>query len=142
MNIILEIKRILQLTKILLEIKVLFIKTIIYKKCTIGPFVGEFGHLLSYVLPFVSYLHSKGVKVIYCGPSIHKHFFYDENKKLITDEYIELRDFYNEVSPNCNELIVPNDLKTFVNKFIENSKTNNIPFWNISDHFFLLECIL
>ena len=117
----------------------LYLRTLLFKKCIIGPFVGEFGHLLSYIIPFISYLNSKGIKVSYCGPAIHKPFFYDENKNLIVENYFELRDFYNEINPFCNDLIIPDDLIPDINNFIVNSKKSNKPFWNISNRIFYWE---
>ena len=49
----------------ILKIFYLYLKTLLFKKCIVGPFVGEFGHLLSYIIPFISFLNSKGVKVSY-----------------------------------------------------------------------------
>ena len=50
-------------------------KSIQKKECYFGPFVGEFGHLLSHVIPFVSYLNELGIKITYVGPEIHKPLF-------------------------------------------------------------------
>ncbi|MFN8712856.1 MAG: hypothetical protein ACK5Z2_08375, partial [Bacteroidota bacterium] len=37
-------------------------KTLRKKECFYGPFKGEFGHFLTHNLPFLAYLHSRGVK--------------------------------------------------------------------------------
>ena len=47
-------------------------QTIKKGKCYYGPFKGEFGHMTAHTAPFLMYLHSKGVKIIYCGMELHK----------------------------------------------------------------------
>lgn len=114
-----------------LRLYILLIRTFYKKECYIGPFVGEFGHLLSHVLPFISFLNSKGIKVHYCGPKIHEAFFKDEEGDSIYKTYHELRDFYSEVSPRCNEPIYPADVQLEINKFKSNSKKHNSVYWNL-----------
>lgn len=115
------------------------IKTLYHRECYLGPFVGEFGHLLSHVIPFVTFLHKRGVKVHYCGPLIHKPFFYDQNGIAITYSYFELRDFYSEVSPICNNQVYPIDVKAKVDAFCSNACRSNVPFWDIRDSFYYWE---
>ena len=115
---------------------ILLIKTLYKGECYFGPFVGEFGHLLSHIIPFVTFLHSRGVKVRYCGPSIHKPFFYDQCGIDITYTYLELRDFYSEVSPVCNNQVFPNDVKSKVDNFCIDAFNSNLPFWDIRDFFY------
>ena len=118
----------------------LLINSMVKKECYFGPFVGEFGHLLSHVVPFISFLHSKGIKVNYCGPEIHKVFFYDDKKNLIVKNFYGIRDFYNEVKPFCNDQIYPEDVKLIINNFIDKAKKSNLPFWDIRKRFFYLTC--
>ena len=110
---------------------VLLAKTLIKKECYLGPFVGEFGHLLSHIVPFVSFLSSKGVKVHLCGPKIHKPFFKNENGSVIYESYHELRDFYSEVTPHCNDPLYPVDVQNDINLFISKSKISGSVFWNL-----------
>ena len=114
-----------------IRLYILLIRTFYKKECYIGPFVGEFGHLLSHILPFISFLNSKGIKIHYCGPEIHKPFFRDLEGKLIYETYHELRDFYSEITPRCNEPVYPTDIQSDINKFQSNSKKNNSVYWNL-----------
>lgn len=114
-----------------LKAYLLFLKTFFYKECYFGPFVGEFGHLLSHVIPFISYLHSKGIKVHYCGPEIHYPYFFDNDNKLIVNSFQKLRDFYSEVSPIANDQIFPDDVKKDINNFINKAQSSGLPFWDI-----------
>lgn len=114
----------------------LILQTFYYKECYIGPFVGEFGHLLSHIVPFISYLHSKGVKVHYCGPGIHEAYFVDDNGQPILESFHKLRDFYNEVSPVCNDQIYPDDVQQDIRKFIQLAEHSNSPFWDIRSRDF------
>jgi hypothetical protein len=110
---------------------VLLARTLIKKECYLGPFVGEFGHLLSHIVPFVSFLSSRGVKVHLCGPKIHKPFFKNEKGLVIYESYQELRDFYSEVTPHCNDPLYPVDVQNDINLFISKSKINGSVFWNL-----------
>ncbi|WP_421796955.1 hypothetical protein [Haliscomenobacter sp.] len=112
----------------------LFLTTMILKKCAYGPFTGEFGHLLGHNLPFISYLHSKGVKIHFCGLEIHTPFFIDENGDPTVDKYISIRDFYAERAPSCNSADVPNDVKALTREFITKSKQALSPYWNNENH--------
>jgi len=115
---------------------ILLIKTIYKGECYFGPFVGEFGHLLSHIIPFITYLHSKGVRIHYCGPSIHKPYFVDQYGNPITYTYFELRDFYKEVSPVCNNQVFPKDVKSLVDNFCIDASNSNLPFWDIREIFY------
>jgi hypothetical protein len=114
----------------------LLLRSILQKKCYFGPFVGEFGHLLSHIVPFISYLHSKGIKVYYCGPAIHKPFFYDNMGNLIVESYLELRDFYNEVLPNANDQNYPEDVELDILRFVKSAKSSHLAFWDIRNSRF------
>jgi len=106
--------------------------TLIKKECFFGPFVGEFGHLLSHIVPLLSYLKEKGVDVHYIGPAIHKAYFYDSKSNLIVKSYTDLRDFYSEVAPRCNDQIFPDDVKHQISIFKNDAKKSDLPFWDIS----------
>ena len=77
--------------------------------------------MLSHFIPFVSYLHSKGVRVHVCAPQIH-NFFNDELGNPIYETFTPLRDFYSEVSPKCNMPIYPVDLQQKINEYVNEKK--------------------
>lgn len=108
------------------------------KKCYFGPFTGEFGHLLGHNLPFISYLYSKNVKVIFCGLSIHKPFFRDDKNISIVSNYIGLRDFFDESLPDCNMAKLPDDVNITTNEFIRNAKESKDVYFDNSnlDYYF------
>jgi hypothetical protein len=110
--------------------------TLASKGCFYGPFKGEFGHFLAHTLPFLMYLHSKGVKIHYCGMALHKPFMVDENGESIIASFHELRDFFGEVSPSSNSTIPPQDVSEEITLFIEKTKNTSVPFWNIGDDFY------
>lgn len=128
--------------KILNYIKLYFLlaKILIKRECYIGPFVGEFGHLLSHIVPFISFLYSKGVKVNYCGPAIHRVFFYDNKKKFMLNEFYSLRDFYQEITPFCNDQNYPEDVGVKINNFIYVAQKSNFPFLDLRERFFYFDC--
>lgn len=111
-------------------------KTLKLKKCYYGPFKGEFGHFLAHNLPFLVYLHSKGVKIYYCGMELHKPFLVDEKGTAITHQFIPLRDFFAEIPPTTNNTIPPSDVQDEINKFISEANKSKLPFWNINDDFY------
>jgi hypothetical protein len=112
-------------------------RTLKLKKCYYGPFKGEFGHFLAHNLPFLSYLHSKGVKIQYCGMELHKPFLVDETCESIIEKYYPLRDFFGEVIANANETIPPADVQKEIDKFVTITKQDpSTPFWNIGDNFY------
>ena len=97
--------QILKKTKWRIIFNIIYYRAIKNKECYYGPFLGEFGHLLGHNLPFISYLHSKGIKVNFCGLEMHKPFFYLNNKEMVTHSYIGVRDFFNQSLPDCNSAI-------------------------------------
>lgn len=112
-------------------------RTLRVKKCYYGPFKGEFGHFLAHNLPFLTYLHSKGVKIYYCGMELHRPFLVDENRKSIITEYYSLRDFFGEVIPHSNDVEPPADVQKEIDKFTAIAKADSsVPFWNIGDKFY------
>jgi len=109
---------------------------ILFKKCYYGPFKGEFGNFLGHNLPFLAYLHSKGVKIYYCGMLLHKPFLIDENRNSIIYKWYALRDFFHEVSPRSNETIPPADVQLEITKFEKEAKKSIYPFFNIDDSYY------
>ena len=110
--------------------------TLAMKECYYGPFKGEFGHFLAHTLPFLMYLNSKGVKIHYCGISLHRPFMVDERGESIVASFHELRDFFGEVSPSSNSTIPPQDVAGEIECFMEKTKNTDIPFWDIGDNFY------
>lgn len=111
-------------------------QTLKLKKCFFGPFKGEFGNFLGHSLPFLQFLYQKGVEIHYCGLGIHKPLLVDENGKSIVSTYLELRDFFAEVSPNSNATIPPKDVGELINDFKQDAIKSGVPFWNIDDQYY------
>lgn len=107
--------------------------SLLFKHCYIGPFYGEFGHLLAHYVPFISYLHSKKVKVYYCGLELHKPFFFDDLGGLIVKEYIGIRDFFSENKPDSNSITKPEDVFQSSKFFIKKAKYSIYPYWDLSN---------
>jgi len=114
----------------------LYFTTLLLKRCYYGPFTGEFGHLLGHNLPFIAHLHSKGVKVDFCGMEIHRPFFADENGNEIVSSYLPLRDFFGESAPDCNKADEPEDINTVTARFVNKAKKSFLPYWNNEDHHY------
>ena len=110
--------------------------TLLFKRCYYGPFKGEFGHLLGHNLPFLSYLHSKGVKIYFCGMELYKPFLVNEQGNSIVEEYIGLRDFFKETKFDSNKAEEPEDVKSLTQHFIKKAKGSFLPYWNINDETF------
>lgn len=109
---------------------------LLFKRCYLGPFKGEFGNFLGYVLPFIAYLESKGVKIYYCGMLLHKPLLVNERGESLVHKYYGLRDFFREVSPQSNETIPPDDVQKEIEKFEKDAKASMLPFFNIGDPFY------
>ncbi len=111
-------------------------KTLRKKECYYGPFKGEFGHFLSHNLPFLSYLHSRGVKIHYCGMQLHEPFLLDENGNSLIHSYHKLRDFFAEVAPRLNKVTPPDDVQKEIELFEAKARKSGLPFWNIGDGYY------
>jgi len=103
--------------------------------CYYGPFKGEFGNFLSYVLPFLSYLHKEGIEIHYCGMGLHKPLMKDPKGNYLYSSFHELRDFFKEVSPTTNATVPPADVQESIREFEAKAKASGLPFWNIGDQF-------
>lgn len=110
--------------------------TLLLKRCYYGPFKGEFGHFLAHTLPFLAYLHRRGVKITYCGMDLHRPFLVDEQGNSILHEFIPLRDFFAEVSPRSNSTVPPADVQQVISGFEKRAGQGLTPFWNIGDDFY------
>lgn len=111
-------------------------ETLLKKECFYGPFKGEFGHFLAHTLPFLTYLHKQGVKIRYCGMKLHSPFLVDEYGQSIIHEFIELRDFFGEISPRSNSTVPPADVRVKIDEFKACAEKSGLPFWNIDDDFY------
>ena len=111
-------------------------RTRIKGECYIGPFIGEFGNFLSFILPYLNYLQSKGVKVHYCGMQLYKPFMYDENKQLIVSSFDEVRDFLYESTPNGNSGSLPGDVELQIKKFTSVAHKSGLPYWDLANDYF------
>lgn len=109
---------------------------LLFKRCYYGPYKGEFGNFLGHNLPFLAYLHSKGVKIYYCGMLLHKPLMVDENGKSIVYKFYPLRDFFKEVSPSANNTIPPPDVQAEIDMFEREAKNSWFPFFNVGDTFY------
>lgn len=111
-------------------------ETLAKKECYIGPFKGEFGHILGHTTPFLMYLHKQGVKIHFCGMKIHEPYFKDEEGNSILTEFHELRDFFAEVSPSSNSTKVPVDVQKEIDLFSGKAQKSGLPFWNLDDDYY------
>lgn len=102
--------------------------------CRVGPFEGEFGHVLGHVLPFVRYLYDRNVAVDFCGLDIYKPLFVDEQGRSIVKRYVDLREAFHESPPfSQGQLSAPTDVVATRDSFIMEARHSPIPFWDISD---------
>jgi ADP-heptose:LPS heptosyltransferase len=77
------------------------------------------------------HLHKKGVKIHYCGMSLHKPFMLDENGKSILSSFTELRDFFGEIKPSANQNKVPRDVAKQIENWKIKAKATGMPFLDI-----------
>lgn len=118
----------------------LFRETIKNGKCYLGPFVGEFGHVLGHIVPFISYLYKKGVKVEFCGIDLFKPYFIDDKGNCLVEHYHSIPDFYGEITPIMNQMVYPDKVKETIKDFYNKANDSGMPFWDISDSFFYEKC--
>lgn len=123
-----------RLNLLLASIKVSYwyYQTLKSKRCSYGPFTGEFGHLLGHNLPFIAHLYSKGVEVDFCGMEIYRPFFVNEKGEEIVSSYLPIRDFFKEATPNSNRSQEPLDVQSVSKNFISSSKKKVSPLWNMN----------
>ena len=114
----------------------LYFKTILFKKCYIGPFSGELGHLLAHIVPFVAYLKTKNVRIEYCGLEIYRPFFLDETGQEIVHSFLPLRDFFKESQPSSNQAKEPNDVQEITTTFVQKAQKSIYPYWDLSNFDF------
>jgi hypothetical protein len=106
------------------------------KKCYVGPFKGEFGHMTAHTAPFLMYLHKCGVEIVYCGMEIHLPLLIDDKGNSIITDFRPLRDFFSEVSPKGNSTQPPHDVQIRIDAFEREAKESGLPFWNLGDNFY------
>lgn len=101
-------------------------------ECYIGPFIGEFGNFLLHILPFISYLNNKGIKVNYCGLELHRPFLKDNIGSNFINSFTSLRDFFKEVKPSGNNIKgLPEDVQTEISNFISEANQSEFPLLDI-----------
>lgn len=103
------------------------------KECYYGPFKGEFGHFLLHNLPFLTHLYKQGVKIHYCGMSLHEAFLKDEQGNSIIHKWYPLRDFFAEVPSTMNSAIPPADVQAEIEKFYAVARQSGKAFLDIAD---------
>jgi hypothetical protein len=122
------------ISKAYFDINSFYKKALREKECYYGPFKGEFGHFLLHNLPFLSHLYEQGVKIHYCGMSLHKAFLTDDKGNSIVNTYHELRDFFAEVPSSSNKTVPPTDVQLEIDKFTNEAVKSGKAFLNIADH--------
>ena len=110
-------------------------KAIKQKEVYIGPFYGEFGHLLIHVLPFLGYLHQKGIKIRYCGHEGQQDLLVDTDKKPIYTEYFALPPHFDKSVPEMNDYRYVKDesVLKLADEWKETAKKSGLPFFDLSD---------
>lgn len=102
------------------------------KECYVGPFIGEFGNFLLHMLPFLSYLYKKGVKIHYCGMANQTPFLINTSGKSLLFQFVELRDFFHEVRPSGNSIeYLPEDVDILVKDFQKRANDAVSPYLDI-----------
>ena len=106
------------------------------KECFVGPFVGEFGNMLAHMLPFLGFLHYKGVKVHYCGLTLHKALLIDNKGNSLVETYEEVRDILSEVIARGNDIEnLPKDVEEQLKVFVDRARSSGLPFLDLfTDH--------
>lgn len=116
-------------------LKSFYAKAIDQKECYIGPFIGEFGNFLLHVVPFLSHLYSKGVKIHFCGLHLHQPFLLNEKGQEIIFDFTVLRDFFAEAKPTGNKIEgLPEDVKKDIKLFVSKARKSNYPYLNIFEN--------
>ncbi len=126
----------LKFTKILvaslIEIVAFNRRAIKNKECYLGPFVGEFGNFLLHILPYISYLHCKGVKIYYCGLDLHKPLLVNEKGQLLAYKFFEIHDFFKDSKPSGNNIEwLPEEVKKTIEVFEREAMQSGKAFLNL-----------
>jgi hypothetical protein len=117
-----------------IPLHVKMIATMGMRRCSLGPFDGELGHLLGHVLPFATYLKSRHVDVSFCGLKIYEPFFKDSSGASLVSHYTPLRESFNSSQPSSqSQTAAPPDVTAVKNDFIRRSSRSFAPFWNLTD---------
>ena len=105
-------------------------------RCIVGPFVGEFGHMLVHVLPFLNYLHSQDINVTFFGFEEHKAFCVNDLGEPTVVDYIGIPDYFKSGVPDYNklELVTDSHIKQLALDFVISSSKSGVPFYDISNH--------
>jgi hypothetical protein len=105
------------------------------KKVYIGPFIGEFGHMLIHVLPFINYLYEQGIQITFCGLNYFESLCRDENGNKIVHDYINLQSYLQTGTPDGNTLDKVTDRNTYIKclEFVDEARSSMLPFFDMSD---------
>lgn len=103
------------------------------KECYYGPFAGEFGWLLAHILPFMSYLYSKGVRIHFCGNDGQESLCIDDEGNHLYASYTSVPYFFDKSAPNGNVInLVPLENRKVIDEFVAEAKDSHKPFFDIS----------
>jgi len=105
------------------------------KEVYVGPFYGEFGHLLIHVLPFLGFLYQKGIKIHFCGHEGQQPLLVDEENNPLYATYTVLPRHFNKSVPEMNDYRFVKDSKVLelADKWKKGAENTGIPFFDISD---------
>jgi hypothetical protein len=104
------------------------------KECYIGPFWGELGNFLLHFLPYIAYLHDKGVKVNACCIENYASFMIDEEGKPLCKDVTLVRNFFSEVRPSGNSVQSPADVWNKFEEFRKRANASGYPLLDLSDN--------
>jgi hypothetical protein len=104
------------------------------KEVFIGPFIGEFGNFLSYILPLVTRFYRNGVKVNLLCNEVLRPFLLDEVGSLMVSNEFLLPDFYSNAALAGNKAGLSSEMQETVDRFVETSQSSGNPFIDLSDH--------
>ena len=104
------------------------------KECYIGPFWGELGNFLLHFLPYIAYLHDKGVKVNACCVENYTSFLIDEEGKPLCKDLTLIRNFFSEVRPSGNTIIPPADVWQKFEEFRKKARLSGNALLDLSDN--------
>ena len=107
-------------------------KTLKKRECYIGPFWGEFGNFLLHFLPYIVYLHKRGIKLNLCCLENYIPFLTDEKGNKIYAESVSLRDFFKEMRPTANTVNPPEDVYRQYLGFKQKAEKSGLPFLDLS----------
>lgn len=105
--------------------------------CWVGPFAGEFGHMLIHILPFVSYLYEQNIDIIFCGQDSYECLFVNEEGKSTVKKYYGYPQFLKESTPDGNDAYLIDNAEVYkaLEEFKKNALESGDPFFDLSEHW-------